>query len=83
MERELVRDFELIAKGENIGGLQDGGVAGKACDVEWALIAPSKAVSFNQDCIQCVDESARGIFGENADSLVMRMISGAGKYLNP
>lgn len=79
VERELVKDFEQIAKGENIGGLQDGGVSGVACHVEWMLVAPSKAVCFDRDCIQCVEESAREVLGENADNLMMRMISGAGE----
>lgn len=79
VEQTLIEDFQRIAHGENINGLEDGGVRGKGCEIEWTLVAPSPAVSFDRDCIRCVEESGRSVLGQNADNLMMRMVSGAGK----
>ena len=74
-------DFEKIARGENVANLSDGGTRGRGCAVEWHLDAPSTAVTFDEDCIRCVEESAAELFGERASALTPRMISGAGTYL--
>lgn len=78
MEEELKHDFARIAAGEDVGGLNEGGTQGKACTVGWRLDAPSTAIKFDEECIQCVEQSARTLLGPEADSLVQRMTSGAG-----
>lgn len=78
MEEELKTDFTRIAKGEDVGRLNEGGTPGRGCTVEWRLDAPSAAILFDEDCIRCVEESARGLFGTEADRLMQRMTSGAG-----
>lgn len=78
MEEELKHDFAGIAAGEDVGGLNEGGTQGKACTVGWRLDAPSTAIKFDEECIQCVEQSARTLLGPEADSLVQRMTSGAG-----
>ena len=67
MEDEMKAEFEKLAK--------EGG-----CRVEWRLDAPSKAVKFHDDCIQCVQESCENLFGERAKELTAPMISGAGGF---
>ena len=67
MEQELKTEFEKLAK--------EGG-----CGVEWRLDAPSKAIKFHDDCIQCVQESCEGLFGERTKELTAPMISGAGEF---
>ena len=79
MEKNLKVDFEKIATGEDVGGLNEGGTPGRGCTVEWTLDAPSTAIEFNEDCVRCVEESTRGLFGEEAASLTQVMISGAGE----
>lgn len=78
MEQELKEDFERIARGEDVGGLNQGGTQGRGCNVEWRLDAPSAAIRFDPDCIRCVEESAQSFLGPQAHSLVQRMTSGAG-----
>ncbi|KAL6717465.1 hypothetical protein ACLMJK_005380 [Lecanora helva] len=78
-EDQLKVDFEKIARNKNVGDLNKGGTLGKGCSVEWTLDAPSKAVNFDKECIECVEESAKGLFGEERyDALTQKMISGAG-----
>jgi len=78
LEEHLKADFDKIAKGEDVGGLNKGGTAGRACTVEWRLDAPSTAIKFHPDCIACVKDSATTLFGESAEKLTQAMISGAG-----
>lgn len=80
LEHELKLDFEKIARNEAVGNLNEGGTIGKGCTVGWVLDAPSEAVNFDEDCIRCVDESAREIFGDAHEKLTQTMISGAGQY---
>ena len=82
MERQLVEDFGRITQGEDVRGLEEGGVRGRGCEVEWRLNAPSKAVAFDHRCIECVEDSARDTLGDKANSLMMQMLSGAGECMN-
>ena len=77
-ENQLKADFLKIARYEAVGNLNDGGTVGKECSVQWSLDAPSNAVSFDTDCINCVKESARDLFRDRYELLTQTMISGAG-----
>lgn len=74
MERELVAAFDRTAKWDS----RDKRTVGLPCQVEWQLDAPSKAVKFHEDCIRCVEESSKDLFGDQAASLTQAMTSGAG-----
>ncbi len=78
LEAALKADFKKIAEGQDIGGLNRGGTPGKGCTVEWVIDTTSTAIKFNEDCIQCVEESANSMLGVNASTLVEKMTSGAG-----
>ena len=78
LEERMKSDFENIAAGEDVAHLNDGGTRGKGCSVEWQLDAPSAAVTFDEDCIKCVEESAAGFFGSHFQAATQSMISGAG-----
>ena len=79
LEEELKKDFAAIAAGEDVGGLASGGTKGRPCEVEWRLDSPSKAVKFHEDCIACVEDASKGLFGdEQVQALTRRMTSGAG-----
>lgn len=80
-EHELKVDFAKIANNEAVDDLNEGGTAGRGCTVEWTLDAPSEAITFDEDCIRCVDESAKDLFGEEHEKLTdFSMLSGAGQY---
>ncbi|KAL8717628.1 MAG: hypothetical protein Q9225_005147 [Loekoesia sp. 1 TL-2023] len=81
MEEQLKYDFDKIAEGATVDGLNDGTIAGRACSVQWTLDAPSRAVKFDSECIDCVRRSAEGLFGYQSANLIQDMISGAGKRL--
>lgn len=81
LEHELKIDFEKIAKSEAVDDLNESGTPGRGCTVEWTLDAPSEAIKFDEDCIRCVDESARELFGDEHEKLTQAMISGAGQYV--
>lgn len=81
LEHELKVDFEKIAKNEAVDDLNEGGTIGRACTVEWTLDAPSEAIKFDEDCIRCVYESAKELFGDEHEKLTQAMISGAGQYV--
>lgn len=79
VEEILRADFAAIAAGENIGGLTDDCTPSLPCSVSWRTDSVSPAVKFHPDCIACVRDAARGIFGaEQAESLTKPMTSGAG-----
>ena len=79
LENDLKFDFEKIAKNEVVDDLNESGTNGGACTVEWTLDAPSEAIKFHDDCIRCVDESARDLFGDEYEKFTQEMISGAGQ----
>lgn len=74
--RQLQEDFDAIAAEEGKG-------IGKPCRVQWQLDFDSPAVSFHEDCISCVQQSAEAVCAQDvgvADpkSLVRTIMSGAG-----
>lgn len=78
LEEVLRSDFDLIAKGETVGGEELKGTKGRSCAVEWRLDSDTKATKFDEECIKCVEESASGMLGSRANKQVKRMTSGAG-----
>jgi acetylornithine deacetylase/succinyl-diaminopimelate desuccinylase-like protein len=78
LEDTLKYEFEKIAAGEIVDGFNVRGVRGKGCTVEWQLDSVSPAITFNEDCVQCVISSTRDIFGARTENLLQRMTSGAG-----
>jgi hydantoinase/carbamoylase family amidase len=78
LEEALKEDFELIANGEDVGGVNAQGTKGRGCTVEWQLDTDSPATKFHEDCINCVEDSAKAMLGMNAGGQVRRMTSGAG-----
>ncbi|KAA6414482.1 MAG: hypothetical protein FRX48_01231 [Lasallia pustulata] len=75
LEAGLRRDFERIAGGRMSAGW-GGGTRGRPCGVRWGLDFRSRAVGFHADCIQCVEESARGVV--RREEVRREMVSGAG-----
>ncbi|PMD65899.1 Zn-dependent exopeptidase [Hyaloscypha bicolor E] len=78
LEESLKEDFQRIASGKDIGGVNAQGTKGRGCSVEWQFDTDSPATKFHEDCIKCVEASARDMLGTNAGSQVKRMTSGAG-----
>lgn len=79
MEEHLKSDFDKIAKGDYVNGLNDDlGVFGRPCTTEWTLDAPSRAIRFDSSCINSVRQSADDVLGHRSKDLVQDMISGAG-----
>lgn len=79
VEEQLKIDFDQIAKGISVQGINDGAVSGRSCTVDWTLDAPSSATKFDLDCIGCVRQSAEAMLGDQSADLIQEMISGAGK----
>ena len=78
LENQLKVDFAKIANNEAVDDLHKGGTEGKKCSVQWNLDASSEATKFDLDCINCVEESAKELFGDQYEALTQPMISGAG-----
>lgn len=78
LEDALKADFSRIAAGEDIGSVNALGTNGRGCSVEWQLDTDSPATLFHEDCVQCVEASAKDMLGTNAGNTVQRMTSGAG-----
>ncbi|CZT08772.1 related to n-carbamoyl-l-amino acid hydrolase [Rhynchosporium graminicola] len=78
LEEALKEDFAQIAAGEDTGGLNTLGTKGRGCKVTWQLDADSPATKFNEDCIRCVEQSAKDMLGASSSTQVQRMTSGAG-----
>lgn len=79
VEERLKFDFDQIARGTSVEGLNDGTITGRPCTVGWTLDAPSSAIKFDMDCIGCVRQSAEAIFGDQSANSIQEMTSGAGK----
>lgn len=75
LENQLKEDFARIATNQQINSIDQGGIAGKGCEVTWTLDAPSEAVKFDPVCIGCAKNSASDLFGTGGVEL---MTSGAG-----
>ncbi|TVY49651.1 N-carbamoyl-L-amino-acid hydrolase [Lachnellula occidentalis] len=78
LEDILKTEFAKIAAGEQVGLVNAEGVKGRGCTVEWQLDTDSPATRFHEDCVTCVEESAKDMLGINSRNLVQRMTSGAG-----
>ena len=72
--------FPRLAAGDDVDGLNKGCTpSDRHCSVEWRTDSVSPAISFHDDCIQCVNAAAQDLFGEkDAERLTKRMTSGAG-----
>jgi acetylornithine deacetylase/succinyl-diaminopimelate desuccinylase-like protein len=86
LENALKSDFAQIAAEKEVGGLNTLGTRGRGCTVEWQLDTDSPATKFHEDCVKCVEASAKAMLGTDAGGKVRRMTSGAGhdmyeKYL--
>ena len=77
-EEVLKSEFAQIAAGEDVGGLNTLGTKGRGCTVEWQLDTDSPATKFHEDCVKCVEASAKDMLGTNAGKQVQRMTSSAG-----
>ena len=75
LEETLKNDFANIATGEAISGINEKGTKGRGCSVEWVLDTDSPATVFHEDCIGCVEASARDSIGGGSFE---RITSGAG-----
>ncbi|KAK4693576.1 hypothetical protein P7C71_g3854, partial [Lecanoromycetidae sp. Uapishka_2] len=78
LEDQLKLDFDKIARNEAVDDLNEGGTLGKGCLVQWTLDAPSAAIEFDKDCIRCVEDSVKELFGDEHGNFTQAMISGAG-----
>ena len=74
LELRMRADFERIADGEDLGGLERGGTPGGRCGVRWELDFESRATRFHEDCVGCVEGSAGVVEG----GVQRGMVSGAG-----
>ena len=78
LENQLKQDFEKIAKNDAVEDINKGCTTGKGCTVEWTLDASSQALTFDDQCQKCIEESAKELFGHQYENLTQSMISGAG-----
>lgn len=78
VENELKEDFASIAKNGPAARVHGLETAGKGCEVEWILDSSNEATKFDKDCINCVEESTKEMFGDQFDNLHLAMTSGAG-----
>ena len=77
VEKECRDAFEAIVRGEDVEGVnKDCAVSEKACTVDWQTDFTSSATHFHQDCIDCVAQTGRDLFGQ--DGIKEGMMSGAG-----
>jgi hydantoinase/carbamoylase family amidase len=77
-EEEIRQAFEAIAAGNDVDGLNRDTTSGHPCGLKITVDSVIPAVKFHQDCISCVTDATRGIFGEDADRLTKVLTSGAG-----
>ena len=78
VENALRSDFDRIAAGDDIDGINTLGTKGRGCSVEWVMDMDSPATKFHEDCIKCVEASAKDMLGLNSESQMQKMTSGAG-----
>jgi acetylornithine deacetylase/succinyl-diaminopimelate desuccinylase-like protein len=78
MEAEMRGGFEAIAAGRDVDGLATPGVEARAVELEVVTDSVSPPVSFHEDCIRCVSESAASLFQEDFAKQTRKMVSGAG-----
>ena len=77
LEEDLKRVFSTVADGYPVGEgvTAEAQAQGLPCKISWRSETPSKAVKFHDDCIRCVRETTRELFGDDASQT---MTSGAG-----
>ena len=51
---------------------------GAPCEVEWNVDFESQATKFHPDCIRCVEDASRDLFGDRVEELTRPLTSGAG-----
>ena len=73
-------DERLLKMEEKMKEVFDEMARKEGCQVKWRLDAPSKAVRFHDDCIECVQQSCESSFGEKVGELTASMVSGAGEW---
>lgn len=86
VEAECQSAFDAIAAGKDVEGISDGCVPSSLhCTVEWRTDFVSPATNFHDDCIECVTNAGRDLFGDaevdgdgNLGSWGKMMTSGAG-----
>lgn len=78
MEDILRADFEKMANGHDVAGLNSGCTMGLPCKVSWSVDQSANAAKFDPNCIACIEEGAYALFGSDSPSLTQRMYSGAG-----
>jgi acetylornithine deacetylase/succinyl-diaminopimelate desuccinylase-like protein len=78
VETEIRDAFAKIAAGEDVDGLNKDYTPSLPCSVDITIDSTSPAVNFHSDCISCVTEASKGIFGADAEDLTKAMVSGAG-----
>ncbi|KPM42370.1 hypothetical protein AK830_g4215 [Neonectria ditissima] len=76
VEEQLKRDFELLARGEDVNGLLAGSTPGLPLSLTWRTDTVSFATQFHPDCIQAVRDSAESVLGD--EDGMMDVSSGAG-----
>ncbi|KAF1808782.1 beta-alanine synthase [Eremomyces bilateralis CBS 781.70] len=81
LEKELKTVFKQLADGDDSCNTESFWAGNrKPCTVEWRTDSVSKAVNFNESCIECVAKSARSVLvlAGKDDTSAMRLVSGAG-----
>ena len=79
VEAECKTAFEAIAAGKDVDNLNNDSTPGLPCSVSIKTDSVSPAVKFHDDCIACVRDGSKGVFGaEKMEQMTKDMISGAG-----
>ncbi|KAL2681311.1 hypothetical protein Neosp_008922 [[Neocosmospora] mangrovei] len=76
VEKEMKRDFDLLAQGTDIDGLLASSTPSLPLSLTWQTDTISTATKFHPDCIQAVRESAESVLGTK-DGMI-DISSGAG-----
>lgn len=77
-EKDIRDSFAAIAAGNDIGGLNEGTTSGIPCSVKITVDSDSPAIHFNEECVDCVEDAVKGMYGTAAPELSREMTSGAG-----
>lgn len=80
VEDACKKAFAELAAGKNIEGLNSGCTpSDRHCSVEWRTDSVSPAITFHHDCITCVTNASKDLFGAEAvEEMTKGMTSGAG-----
>lgn len=76
VEKDMKRDFDLLAQGIDVDGLLAGSTPSLPLSLTWQTDTISTATKFHPDCIQAVRESAESVLGTK-DGMI-DISSGAG-----